>query len=172
MSLRGYRLIIVFFAAWITLCLPKLIQAWGDQFPDTLFKCGTIVGFGLVPIAAVGLWSERAWGFWSLIVATTCASITFAFGYPQLLSVCLLHYFIVAVVVLRRRFPYPRPADAESAMKLRPPKFIVAITLAVAVFVAFLAWYGFPLSLLWPSLALARAGVSHSWIASAVLLIR
>jgi len=55
-------------------------------------------------------------------------------------------------------------------MKPKPAKVIVAIALAVAVFVAFLAWYSFPFSLVWPSLALARAGVSHSWVASALLL--
>ncbi len=56
-------------------------------------------------------------------------------------------------------------------MKAQSAKGIVAVTLAVGVFAAFLTRYPFVFSLGWPSLALARGGVSHSWIASAIPLV-
>lgn len=56
-------------------------------------------------------------------------------------------------------------------MKAQSAKGIVAVTLAVGVFAAFLMRYPFVFSLGWPSLALARVGVSHSWVVSAVLLV-
>ncbi len=37
--------------------------------------------------------------------------------------------------------------------------------------VAFLVWYPFPFSLAWPGLALARVGVSHSWLLVVALIV-
>jgi hypothetical protein len=50
-------------------------------------------------------------------------------------------------------------------------KAIVALVLAFGVFSAFIVWYPFAHSLIWPSLALARVGVPHSWVASAILFV-
>jgi len=50
-------------------------------------------------------------------------------------------------------------------------KVAVAVILAGGVFAAFIAWYPYVFSLVWPSLALARVGVPHSWVASAILLV-
>src|SRR5881392_3763144 len=56
-------------------------------------------------------------------------------------------------------------------MKESTVKVIVAIILPVSFFTVFVAWYPFVFSLAWPSLAVARLGVPHSWIVSAILLL-
>ena len=112
MTLRGYRIIIFGLAAWITLCLPSIAAPWGrpsSGLPETLWRCGAFFGFGLVSIAAFGLWRERSWGIWLLVVAAIAASITFGSrGILQLFSICALHYILLAVVLLRRFCPRPR----------------------------------------------------------------
>ena len=50
-------------------------------------------------------------------------------------------------------------------------KVMVAVMLAPGVFAAFFAGHGFGSWLGWPRLALARVGVPHSWVASAILLV-
>jgi len=56
-------------------------------------------------------------------------------------------------------------------MKSSAVKVIAAVFLTVGVFAAFIGWYPFVFSLGWPSLALARVGLSHSWVISAVLIL-
>jgi hypothetical protein len=57
-------------------------------------------------------------------------------------------------------------------MKASAVKVILAMVLAFGVFAAFVEWYyPFGFSLGWPSLALARIGVPHSWVLSAVLIL-
>ena len=56
-------------------------------------------------------------------------------------------------------------------MKASAVKAILAVVLAVGAFAAFIAWYPIVFSLGWPSLALARVGVPHSWVVSAILLV-
>jgi hypothetical protein len=56
-------------------------------------------------------------------------------------------------------------------MKESTVKVIIAMVLPVGVFTAFVAWYPFVFSLGWPSLTVARMGVPHSWILSAILLL-
>ncbi|HEX5219120.1 MAG TPA: hypothetical protein VFZ59_06095 [Verrucomicrobiae bacterium] len=50
-------------------------------------------------------------------------------------------------------------------------KVIAAPMLALGVLTAFIGWYPFAFSLAWPGLALARVGLPHSWILSAILLL-
>lgn len=120
MTLRGYRIIIFGLAAWITLYLPSIAAPWGrpsSGLPETLWRCGAFVGFGLVSVAAFGLWRERSWGIWLLLVATIAASITFGSrDFLQLFSICALHYILLTVVLLRRLFPRPclRPPTHNS----------------------------------------------------------
>lgn len=56
-------------------------------------------------------------------------------------------------------------------MKAPATKVVAAVVLAIGVFAAFLGRYPFFFSLGWPSLALARIGVPHSWVVSAILLV-
>lgn len=59
-------------------------------------------------------------------------------------------------------------------MKAPTVKVIVAIFLAVGVFAAYgayVTWFHFSSWLGWPSLGLARFGIPHSWIASAILFV-
>lgn len=117
MSLLGYRIIIFGLAAWITLCLPSfafVLSRPSSGYLETLVRCGAFLGFGLVPVAAFGLWRERPWGFWLLVAACAYASIIFAgSGFRQLLRICALHYMMLAVVLLRRLFPYPRSSTPK-----------------------------------------------------------
>ena len=112
MSLRGYRIIIFGLAVWITLCLPSIAAPWGrpsSGFHETLWRCGAFLGFGLVSVATFGLWRERSWGVWLLVVAAISASLTFGSrGILQLFSICTLHYILLVVVLLRRILPRPR----------------------------------------------------------------
>jgi hypothetical protein len=59
----------------------------------------------------------------------------------------------------------------KCAVKLPLAKVIVAVVLAIGVLAAFVARYSVAPSLAWPSLALARAGFSHTWLVTVVLLV-
>jgi len=56
-------------------------------------------------------------------------------------------------------------------MKTSAVKVIASVVLVVGIFAAFVGWYPYVFSLGWPSLALARVGLPHSWVVSAVLLL-
>ena len=56
-------------------------------------------------------------------------------------------------------------------MKSGHVKAIVAPALALGTGAAFLAWYPFLFSLAWPGLILAQAGVPHSWLIAAALIV-
>lgn len=63
-------------------------------------------------------------------------------------------------------------ACIERTVKKPAPKVIAAVVLVLGVFAGFVSWYlPFMFSLAWPSLVLARVGVPHSWVFSAVLII-
>lgn len=54
---------------------------------------------------------------------------------------------------------------------MRSVKALVAVALGFSVGAAFLLWYPFAFSLAWPGLALARLGVSHSWLIAVALMV-
>ena len=54
---------------------------------------------------------------------------------------------------------------------MKTVKVIAAIFLAVGVFTGFIGWYPLIFSLGWPSIVLARMGVPHTWIVSAIVLL-
>lgn len=56
-------------------------------------------------------------------------------------------------------------------MRAASIKIVGLVVLAVGVLTVFLRWYPFFFALGWPSLGLARMGVPHSWMVTAIFLL-
>jgi len=73
---RGFYRILVFLflivspgIAFVDLfATPECVSQWLETYP--VFATMTLIGIGLQPISAVGLWWQWRWGFVVLIVAT------------------------------------------------------------------------------------------------------
>lgn len=114
-----YRSLVVFCASLSVLLLSDQALGIRSQILDSgrvhLESIVVFAGFGLLPIAAIGLWKWRLWGFVALLVGTLFITITVAahdgllagFGWAFLHLVCLgftaLRYFT--------NTPIPSPAQ-------------------------------------------------------------
>jgi len=118
-----YRTLIVFCAALSVFLLPTQVIGirwelleFGRVHPESVV---VFAGFGLLPIAAVGLWKWRFWGFAALLVGTLLITITVAahdglvagLGWAVLHLICLgftaLRYFTNAPIPVPQRSQAP-----------------------------------------------------------------
>jgi hypothetical protein len=74
-----------------------------------------LVGYGLVPVAAIGLWSWRRWGFWMLGLATLT---TFVADFPEGVFAAFWRAFLhLTMILLTVEQHYARkiPEDDDDA---------------------------------------------------------
>lgn len=61
--------------------------------------------------------------------------------------------------------------DTATPKKVRLPKGALAATLMAGIIAAYLWWYPFWMSLAWPGLIAARAGMVHAWVIALAILV-
>ena len=110
MSLRIYRIILFILAFWFALWIPSILLPWSfhpETAPPQIVRGFSFVaGFAAVPIAAVGLWSERTWGLWLLVIACVITTLAAVPTDPRKIGVFVgIHFVLLAATLLRRFFP-------------------------------------------------------------------
>jgi hypothetical protein len=101
MQRKTFRFIIAICAAWAALSIPSLvaillpaIQVGDVRTTEIIFS---VVGFALLPIATVGLWHERLWGFICLLFGLLCVLLvhpTASYLHGVCFVVTLVRYFL------------------------------------------------------------------------------
>lgn len=103
-----YRTLVVGFAAWATMSIMNIFVPihfyWQREHSIRLVGVALLVGFALVPVAAIGLWRGQLWGLVVVLAATVlviCVSDSVVAG---------IHLMCLAVTAVRYSFPEHRPA--------------------------------------------------------------
>jgi hypothetical protein len=81
---RTYRILLVILVGLVLLNLATigfgLFREAGGENPAGVFVALRFIGYGLLPVAAAGLWFWRTWGFWLLGLSTL---LTLAADLPE-----------------------------------------------------------------------------------------
>jgi hypothetical protein len=110
MKIETYRSWLYVLAIWCLLCLPCLSR-WPPIYNGmwdrteswvTPLLVGGIVGFYVIPLAIIGLWSEKAWGVVAANLGTTLViGSSILEGVSEVLMLCLIHLTVLVVVAVR-----------------------------------------------------------------------
>ncbi len=85
----------VVLTVWLTLCIPTILVPLSQGFK--VVSVLVAVGFGMVPVAAVGLWNKKKWGIIVLMIATLLTFIVtirldMIMGHLVLLGLAAFYY--------------------------------------------------------------------------------
>jgi hypothetical protein len=103
--------LLVLGALAISLSLPNPERPAGVS----AFDIGRLAGYGLLAVAAIGLWSWRSWGFWTLGLATL---LTFGADVPNGIFSAFWRSFLHLTMILltvEQHFARKIPDDEEEA---------------------------------------------------------
>jgi hypothetical protein len=100
--------IVVIGALAISSSLPDPQQPAGFSARDIV----RMVGYGLLAVAAIGLWSWKSWGFWTLGLATL---LTFGSDVPSGLFAAFWRSFLLLTMILFTVEQYYTRKEEEEA---------------------------------------------------------
>lgn len=101
MQRKTFRILIAVCAIWAALSLPSLIAVLyaSIKSDQQIFDLSmATIGFAILPVACLGLWHERLWGFVCLLLGLVCVSIVNP-------TAIYLHCVCFAVTLVRYFFP-------------------------------------------------------------------